>query len=192
MNLDEREQLLADVEAFCQEIRPEEEFCYVERKSNEQVIPLAIKHHLLGMLTPSSNTTLEPVTAAMIAGIPEASAHFGRFRVTEIGARFCAAAMSPWVWMPPITTTQPTSDPDTSRLILELIVTSRYSTLPLSDREDVFQPANDDDAVRNGRRRHDDLAHGVGREQLEGGPGLDDEDVAVFARGVELPIRGDG
>lgn len=39
---------------------------------------------LLGMLTPSSNTTLEPVTAAMIAGLPEASAHFGRFRVTEI------------------------------------------------------------------------------------------------------------
>lgn len=38
----------------------------------------------LGMLTPSSNTTLEPVTTAMIAGIPEASAHFGRFRVTEI------------------------------------------------------------------------------------------------------------
>jgi len=39
---------------------------------------------LLGMLTPSSNTTLEPVTAAMLADIPEASAHFGRFRVTEI------------------------------------------------------------------------------------------------------------
>ena len=33
---------------------------------------------LLGMLT------LEPVTTAMIAGLPEASAHFGRFRVTEI------------------------------------------------------------------------------------------------------------
>ncbi|MCW5300282.1 Asp/Glu/hydantoin racemase [Herbaspirillum lusitanum] len=39
---------------------------------------------LLGMLTPSSNTTLEPVTTAMLADIPEASAHFGRFRVTEI------------------------------------------------------------------------------------------------------------
>jgi maleate isomerase len=39
---------------------------------------------LLGMLTPSSNTTLEPVTAQMLAGLPEASAHFGRFRVTEI------------------------------------------------------------------------------------------------------------
>lgn len=39
---------------------------------------------LLGMLTPSSNTTLEPVTTAMIASLPEVSAHFGRFRVTEI------------------------------------------------------------------------------------------------------------
>ena len=42
------------------------------------------KRILLGMLTPSSNTTLEPVTARMIAGLPEASAHFGRFKVTEI------------------------------------------------------------------------------------------------------------
>lgn len=39
---------------------------------------------LLGMLTPSSNTVLEPTTAAMLAGLPEVSAHFGRFRVTEI------------------------------------------------------------------------------------------------------------
>jgi maleate isomerase len=39
---------------------------------------------LLGMLTPSSNTVLEPVTSAMVSGLPEVSAHFGRFRVTEI------------------------------------------------------------------------------------------------------------
>jgi maleate isomerase len=38
----------------------------------------------LGMLTPSSNTILEPVTAAMLAGLPGVSAHFSRFRVTEI------------------------------------------------------------------------------------------------------------
>lgn len=43
-----------------------------------------MKRILLGMLTPSSNTTLEPVTSRMISGIPEASAHFGRFKVTEI------------------------------------------------------------------------------------------------------------
>ena len=38
----------------------------------------------LGMLTPSSNTVLEPVTAAMLADLPDVSAHFGRFRVTQI------------------------------------------------------------------------------------------------------------
>lgn len=38
----------------------------------------------LGMLTPSSNTVLEPVTTAMLAGLPEVTAHFARFKVTEI------------------------------------------------------------------------------------------------------------
>jgi maleate isomerase len=38
----------------------------------------------IGMLTPSSNTVLEPVTARMVAGLPEVSVHFGRFEVTEI------------------------------------------------------------------------------------------------------------
>jgi maleate isomerase len=36
------------------------------------------------MLTPSSNSILEPVTCAMLAGAPGISAHFSRFRVTEI------------------------------------------------------------------------------------------------------------
>ncbi len=39
---------------------------------------------ILGMLTPSSNTVLEPVTTAMLANLPNVSAHFSRFRVTEI------------------------------------------------------------------------------------------------------------
>ncbi len=38
----------------------------------------------LGMLTPSSNTVLEPVTSAMLSGLPDVSAHFGRFKVTEV------------------------------------------------------------------------------------------------------------
>jgi maleate isomerase len=38
----------------------------------------------VGMLTPSSNTVLEPVSAAMLAGVPGVTAHFARFRVTEI------------------------------------------------------------------------------------------------------------
>jgi maleate isomerase len=36
------------------------------------------------MLTPSSNTVLEPVTSAMVANLPGVSAHFSRFKVTEI------------------------------------------------------------------------------------------------------------
>jgi maleate isomerase len=36
------------------------------------------------MLTPSSNTILEPVTTAMLAALPEVTAHFSRFKVTEI------------------------------------------------------------------------------------------------------------
>ena len=46
-----------------------------------------MKRVLLGMLTPSSNTALEPLTSAMVAGLPEVSAHFARFRVTEISLR---------------------------------------------------------------------------------------------------------
>jgi alkylation response protein AidB-like acyl-CoA dehydrogenase len=42
-------QLAADVEAFCQEIRPEEELAYAERRYNDHVIPLAKKYNLLGM-----------------------------------------------------------------------------------------------------------------------------------------------
>nr|WP_245214220.1 aspartate/glutamate racemase family protein [Pararoseomonas indoligenes] len=44
------------------------------------------------MLTPSSNTVLEPVTTAMLAGLEEVSAHFGRFRVTEIALSDTALA----------------------------------------------------------------------------------------------------
>ena len=38
----------------------------------------------LGLLTPSSNTVLEPLSTAMVAGLPGVSLHFSRFRVTEI------------------------------------------------------------------------------------------------------------
>lgn len=39
----------------------------------------------LGMLTPSSNTALEPVTYRLLAETPNVTAHFARFPVTEIG-----------------------------------------------------------------------------------------------------------
>lgn len=48
----DRARLLADVEAFCQEVRPIEELCYVEHKFNDQVIPLARKYNLLAMPVP--------------------------------------------------------------------------------------------------------------------------------------------
>jgi maleate isomerase len=38
----------------------------------------------LGVLTPSSNTALEPLTSAIAATVPNCSAHFSRFKVTEI------------------------------------------------------------------------------------------------------------
>ena len=37
-----------------------------------------------GMITPSSNSVLEPMTAAMLAGRADVTAHFSRLRVTEI------------------------------------------------------------------------------------------------------------
>jgi maleate isomerase len=46
----------------------------------------------LGMLTPSSNTVLEPLTCSMLTALPGATAHFSRFRVTEIGLSLKALA----------------------------------------------------------------------------------------------------
>lgn len=42
---DRRPRLLADVEAFCQELRPVEVLRHVEHRFNDQVLPLARKHH---------------------------------------------------------------------------------------------------------------------------------------------------
>ena len=46
----------------------------------------------LGMITPSSNTVLEPACAAMLHDVPGISAHFARVRVTRIGLDAGAAA----------------------------------------------------------------------------------------------------
>lgn len=46
----------------------------------------------LGMLTPSSNTVLEPVTSAIVREFAECSAHFARFPVTEIALSDSALA----------------------------------------------------------------------------------------------------
>jgi len=46
----------------------------------------------LGLLTPSSNTVLEPLSTAMVAGLPGVTLHFSRFRVTEIALSDAALA----------------------------------------------------------------------------------------------------
>ncbi len=52
----------------------------------------------LGMLTPSSNSVLEPMTARLLAGQPGISAHFARLRVTQIG--LSTAALSQFDQVP--------------------------------------------------------------------------------------------
>ncbi len=52
MSQDERERLQADVEAFCEELRPIEELCYLEHRYNEQAVTLAKKYNLFGMHMP--------------------------------------------------------------------------------------------------------------------------------------------
>src|SRR5262249_29016521 len=54
MKTDSREQLAADVDAYCQELRPIEELCYVEHRYNEQTVELAKKYNLLGMIVPTA------------------------------------------------------------------------------------------------------------------------------------------
>lgn len=40
----------------------------------------------IGILTPSSNTVLEPLAQAILGGLPQVTAHFSRFRVTSAAA----------------------------------------------------------------------------------------------------------
>mgnify|MGYP003674376732 CR=1 FL=1 len=42
------------------------------------------RRYRIGLLTPSSNTIMEPLAAEVLSGLPDVSVHFGRFRVTEI------------------------------------------------------------------------------------------------------------
>jgi maleate isomerase len=53
------------------------------------------------MIAPSSNSVLEPVTYAMLADVPGTSAHFSRFRVTEIALDAYALNQFDPSWMLP-------------------------------------------------------------------------------------------
>ncbi|MCW2217228.1 maleate isomerase [Bradyrhizobium japonicum] len=62
---------------------------------------MSIQRKRLGMMTPSSNSVLEPVTSSMLHGVAGVTAHFSRFRVTEIAldtaalSQFDASVMLP-------------------------------------------------------------------------------------------------
>ena len=53
MKTDLCEQVLADVEAFCEALRPIEELCYLEHRYNEDTVRLAKQHGLLGIPIPT-------------------------------------------------------------------------------------------------------------------------------------------
>src|SRR3954463_5424733 len=52
--------------------------------ATEQTRLISMLRKRLGMIPPSSNSVLEPVTSTMLAGVDGVTAHFSRFRVTEI------------------------------------------------------------------------------------------------------------
>ena len=52
MDQNQRDKLLADVEAFCQEVRPVEDLCYLEHRFNDKAIELARRHDILGLNVP--------------------------------------------------------------------------------------------------------------------------------------------
>src|ERR1700676_4087486 len=56
----------------------------LRRRARDRDVVVRLMAVRLGILPPSSNTVLEPVTAAMLSGAPDATAHFARFKVTEI------------------------------------------------------------------------------------------------------------
>lgn len=54
--------------------------------------PVAARRLRLGMITPSSNTVLEPVTAKLLGERDDVSVHYARIRVTEISLAAAARA----------------------------------------------------------------------------------------------------
>jgi alkylation response protein AidB-like acyl-CoA dehydrogenase len=52
MTPEKREKLMADVEAYCTELRPIEEVCYLERRPNKAIIDLARKYNICGINVP--------------------------------------------------------------------------------------------------------------------------------------------
>src|SRR5262249_2624167 len=58
----------------------------------------------------------------------------------------------------------------------------------LADGEQGSRAADVHDAIRQRRRRHQCFTHRVRREVFQGGPGLDDEHLAIFTRQIDFSI----
>jgi alkylation response protein AidB-like acyl-CoA dehydrogenase len=52
MNANDPNRLLQDVEKFCRALRPVEDECYIARRFNDRIVPLAREHGLLGIPVP--------------------------------------------------------------------------------------------------------------------------------------------
>ena len=91
--------MLADVDAYCQELRPIEELCYVEHRYNEQTIELAKKYNLLGMPVPveyggrGADARPTPGPWPALAARGPACARSSPARRRSASTRSCATAM---------------------------------------------------------------------------------------------------
>jgi len=52
MNNNAQDAILADVDSYCEELRPSEELCYLEHQPNDCILQLAKKYNLLGIPLP--------------------------------------------------------------------------------------------------------------------------------------------
>jgi len=52
MKVTSSDAILADVDAFCQQLRPGEDLCYLEHRFNDQLIRLAQQHNILALIVP--------------------------------------------------------------------------------------------------------------------------------------------
>lgn len=101
MKADDRERLLANVDAFCVELRPHEELCYLEHRQNDKIVELGHKHDVLGMPVPTKYggreadaTTYSRLRLRGSGARGPAFARSSRDTRPSASTRFCATAMT--------------------------------------------------------------------------------------------------
>ena len=76
------------------------------------------KRTQIGMITPSLNTVLEPVTYELLRDMPDVTAHFTRVAVTEVSLSDAASAQF-----------APAPMLDAARLLMDALPVDRYHVL---------------------------------------------------------------